>query len=56
MPRPAISNPACPDHTSHSQNAADLLFPAGVPASLSPEQSEAIDAAAEAEYLACEGH
>jgi hypothetical protein len=49
-------NPQCPDHAAHSQNAAEQLFPRGVPETLNQEQSAAVDALAEAEYLACEGH
>lgn len=52
-----MTNPLCPDHTAHAENAFDRLFPAGHPTgSLTPAESEAIDRMAEAEYLACEGH
>lgn len=53
MPATA-TNPQCPDHASHEQNAADRLFP-GLDV-LNGEQDEAVLAEAEAEYLACEGH
>jgi len=46
-------NAFCPDFESHSQNAADQLYPAGIPADA---DWTAIDAAAEVEYLACQGH
>jgi hypothetical protein len=49
-----MTNPECPDYSSHWQNACDALFP-GVDV-LSPEQDEQASAHAEAEYLACEGH
>lgn len=49
-----MTNTNCPDYSSHSENAADRLFP-GVEV-LTAEQSEAVDAEAEIEYLACEGH
>jgi hypothetical protein len=51
-----MNNPACPDYTAHAENAAEVLFPAGVPEVLTAEQSEAIDEMAEAEYRCCEGH
>jgi hypothetical protein len=47
-------NPACPDYEAHAQNAADRLFPGQ--RVLSPEQDEEVQAAADAEYRACEGH
>lgn len=52
----AVTNPLCPDYSSHEQNAADLLVPDWRGRSLSAEESEQVDAAAEAEYRACEGH
>lgn len=50
----SVTNPLCPDHTSHYDNAAERLFP-GVERP-NAEQDEAILAEAEAEYRACEGH
>jgi hypothetical protein len=49
-------NPHCPDHTAHSENAAEQSFPRGIPADATTEDYERIDAVAEREYLACEGH
>lgn len=52
-------NPRCPDYSSHSENAADRLFPelGGSSARfLSVDQMDLVDAAAEAEYQNCEGH
>lgn len=56
-PEAAYENPRCPDHTAHYENAFDRLFPSGHPTgSLTPAQAETIDALADAEYRACEGH
>lgn len=50
------ANTRCPDFSSHEQNAADQWAEVhGRPASLPEEQAE-VDALAEAEYQACEGH
>jgi hypothetical protein len=55
-----VTNPECPDYMAHEQNAADRYFESVPfsqrPAVLTRDQSEAIDALAEAEYLTCEGH
>lgn len=51
------ANPRCPDHSAHSENARDRLYPAGLPQrALTSDEFDAIDAEAEAEYLNCEGH
>jgi len=55
------TNPACPDHVSPWENAADYLFPdrpraRGGVVILTPDESEQVDAHAMAEYLNCEGH
>lgn len=47
-------NPKCPDYSSHSENAQDMLYPDGLPEGT--WDWEAIDALAEVEYLNCEGH
>jgi hypothetical protein len=47
------SNPLCPDHSAHSENAAERLYPRGIPKNA---DYELIDAEAEAEYMQCEGH
>lgn len=49
-------NPQCPDYSSHEQNAIEALFPSAVPPFLTVAESDAVDAAAEAEYRECEGH
>jgi hypothetical protein len=48
------NNDRCPDYSSHQQNAADRLYP--TLSVLSQEQDAEVQAEAEAEYLACEGH
>lgn len=48
------TNHQCPDHTSHYDNAAEILFP-GVTI-LTAEQDAEVLAAAEVEYRYCEGH
>jgi hypothetical protein len=56
--RGELSNPLCPDHSVHAENAFDYLYPAGrrgLPP-LTAEEQELVDAEADAEYLACEGH
>ncbi len=51
------TNPECPDYGSHSQNAREVLFPGSTDDTVfGPDDSAAIDRAAEAEYMACEGH
>lgn len=48
-----VENPQCPDHTSHYDNAAERFgFTSVVPV----EYAEAVQAEADAEYAACEGH
>lgn len=49
-------NPRCPDHSAHSENVADLLFPDWTSRVLSPEEQAQVDAEAEVEYQNCEGH
>ena len=48
-------NRLCPDYAAHQENARDRLYP-GAGDVLDAEASAAVDAEAEAEYLACEGH
>lgn len=50
------SNPLCPDHSSHSENAADRLFPDWTRRLLTAEEQALVDAEADLEYMACEGH
>lgn len=49
------TNPLCPDHTAHYENAAERL---GIAAGqiVTADQDEAILAEAELEYRCCEGH
>ena len=53
-------NPQCPNFSSHYQNAYDRLFPGTSTGEgrwqLTDDESELVDAEAEREYLACEGH
>lgn len=52
-----VTNHLCPDFSSHHQNAAERYFaPHPVPDTLHAGECDAIDADAEREYLACEGH
>lgn len=51
----AIVNPECPDYFAHYEEALDALFPAPTQP-LTLEESEAVEATAEAAYLRCLGH
>jgi hypothetical protein len=54
------TNPLCPDHSSHFENATERAHPdwytKGYDRNLTPEQWAEIDAEADLEYQQCEGH
>lgn len=62
MGRTEANNPLCPDFSSHWENAFDILYPTGRTSDgrksfqLTAEEDDAVVAAAEIEYLNCEGH
>ncbi len=52
-----MTNHLCPDFEAHSQNAFERAYPKGIEGvEITAEDNERIDAEAEAEYQACEGH